>query len=90
MHLPGAAREREDYHAARRENETTVWNPPCSGDALVISGNDSSVRDYVPARVASELLCEMSLKIVSERDGSRIVRDLYLRHDLFEPQVPTP
>jgi hypothetical protein len=56
---------------------------------MVIAGNDSSVRDCVPARVTSEMLSEMSLKIISERDGFRIVRDLQMRHDLLEPNVPT-
>jgi hypothetical protein len=89
MHLPHAARERNDDHAARRENETSRWNPPRSSDAVLIQRYDASVQNRVPARLASEMLSELRLKIATERDGFRIARDLQVWHHLLEPDVPT-
>ena len=90
MHLPNATCEWNDYHAARRENEATVWNPPCSCDGLLIAGHDSPIRDCVPARVAGKMLSEVSLKVVIECNWFRIVRELHMGHYFLEPHVSTP
>jgi hypothetical protein len=56
---------------------------------VLIQRYDASVQNRVPARLASEMLSELRLKIATERDGFRIARDLQVWHHLLEPDVPT-